>query len=151
MTIASVTQAAAYPITDVVDVALRDGTSIHLRPVQEADRIAIRVFFEHVSSESLWFRFLGLPNLDWDTDWSVDVDYADRYALVATAGAERSIVAHGVYARIDADHAEVAFVVADAWQKHGIATIMLAHLAAAAAQHRIALFTAWRNRRRTLL
>jgi acetyl coenzyme A synthetase (ADP forming)-like protein len=138
-----VTEAAAYPIADVVDVALRDGKSIHIRPVQEADRMAIRAFFEHVSSESLWFRFLGLPNLDWVTNWSVDVDYADRYALVATAGAERSIVAHGAYARIDADHAEVAFVVADAWQKHGIATIMLAHLAAAAKHHRISLFTAW--------
>jgi acetate---CoA ligase (ADP-forming) len=138
-----VTEAAAYPIADVVDVALRDGKSIHIRPVQEADRMAIRAFFEHVSSESLWFRFLGLPNLDWVTNWSVDVDYTDRYALVATAGAERSIVAHGAYARIDADHAEVAFVVADAWQKHGIATIMLGHLAAAAEHHRISLFTAW--------
>ena len=140
---ASVAEAAAYPISDVVDVALRDGTSIHIRPVQEADRMAIRAFFEHVSSESLWFRFLGLPSLDWVTNWSLDVDYADRYALVATAGAERSIVAHGAYARIDADHAEVAFVVADAWQQHGIATVMLAHLAAAAEHHRISRFTAW--------
>jgi acetyl coenzyme A synthetase (ADP forming)-like protein len=143
MTMASVTEAAAYPISDVVDVALRDGQSIHIRPVQESDRMAIHAFFEHLSSDSLWFRFLGMPSLDWATNWSVDVDYADRYAIVATAGADRSIVAHGAYARIDADHAEVAFVVADAWQKHGIATIMLAHLAAAAERHRISLFIAW--------
>jgi acetyl coenzyme A synthetase (ADP forming)-like protein len=143
MTMTSVTQSTAYPITDVVDVALRDGKSIHIRPVQEADRMASHAFFEHLSSESLWFRFLGLPNLDWVTSWSVDVDYADRYAVVATSGAEESIVAHGAYARIDADHAEVAFVVADAWQKHGIATIMLGHLAAAAERHGISLFTAW--------
>jgi acetate---CoA ligase (ADP-forming) len=140
---ALVTQAATYPITDVVDVALRDGKSIHIRPAQEADRIAIRAFFEHLSSESLWFRFLGSPSLDWVTNWSVDVDYADRYALVATAGPDRSIVAHGAYSRTDADHAEVAFVVADAWQQHGIATIMLAHLAAAARQHQISAFVAW--------
>jgi len=127
----------------VVDVALRDGKSIHIRPVQEADRTAIHSFYERLSSESLWFRFLGLPNLDWVTRWSVDVDYADRYALVATAGPDRSIVAHGAYSRTDAEHAEVAFVVADAWQQHGIATIMLAHLAAAAQQHQISVFIAW--------
>ena len=75
----------AYPAGDAVDVALRDGKSIHIRPVQEVDRTAIRGFFERLSTDSLWFRFLGLPSLDWVTDWSVDVDYADRYALVATA------------------------------------------------------------------
>ena len=53
-----------------------------------------------------------------------------------------TIVAHGAYIRIDAGRAEVAFVVADAWQGRGIATIMLAHLAAAAEQHGIATFTA---------
>lgn len=143
MTIALATEPTAYPIGDVVDVALRDGTSIHIRPVQQADRMAIRAFLEQLSSESLWFRFLGLPNLDWVTNWSVEVDYADRYALVATAGPERSIVAHGAYARTGTDHAEVAFVVADAWQQHGIATLMLAHLAAAAEQHQISVLTAW--------
>jgi acetyl coenzyme A synthetase (ADP forming)-like protein len=142
MTLISPTPATAYPTGDAVDVALRDGQSIHIRPVQEADRAAIRGFFEQLSSDSLWFRFLGLPSLDWATNWSVDVDYADRYALVATAGPGQSIVAHGAYIRIDADHAEVAFVVADAWQHHGIATIMLAHLAAVAQQHRISMFTA---------
>ena len=38
--------------------------------------------------------------------------------------------------------AEVAFLVADAWQGHGIATLMLAHLAAAAQEHGIETFTA---------
>jgi acetate---CoA ligase (ADP-forming) len=136
------TPAATYPFDEAVDVALRDGSSIHVRPVQDADRGAIRTFYDNLSSESLWFRFLGLPPLDWVTNWSVDVDYADRYALVATVGPERPIVAHGAYSRIDGDRAEVAFVVADAWQRRGIATIMLAHLAAAAVHHQISVFTA---------
>ncbi len=49
------------------------------------------------------------------TTWSVDVDYADRYALVAETGEPpRVIVAHAAYVRDRADRAEVAFLVADA-------------------------------------
>ena len=123
-------------------MALRDGSSIHIRPVQGSDRDAMRTFFEALSSDSICFRFFGLPNIDWATEWSVDVDYADRYAVVATAGPDHAIVAHGAYIRIDGGRAEVAFVVADAWQGHGIATIMLALLAAAAEEHGISMFTA---------
>jgi acetyl coenzyme A synthetase (ADP forming)-like protein len=131
-----------YPAGDAVDVALRDGSCIRLRPVADADRSAIRAFYEELSSDSVCFRFFGMPDLDWAADWSVDVDYADRYALVATAGHDHAIVAHGAYIRIDAGRAEVAFVVADEWQGRGIATIMLAHLAAVAEQHGIPVFTA---------
>jgi acetate---CoA ligase (ADP-forming) len=122
---------AVYPAGEEVD-ALRDGSSLHIRPVRDADRAAIRTFFQGLSGESRSFRFFGAPNLDWVTNWSVDVDYADHYALVATTGPDRAIVAHGVYVRTDPGRAEVAFVVADAWQGRGIATIMLTHLAAAA-------------------
>jgi acetyl coenzyme A synthetase (ADP forming)-like protein len=142
MTAAVPAPPSAYPAADVVDVGLRDGSSIHIRPVREADRTAIRGFFEGLSSDSLCLRFFGAPSLDWVTDWSVDVDYADRYALVATAGQAQTIVAHGAYIRIDADRAEVAFVVADAWQRRGIATIMIAHLASVAEHHGISVFTA---------
>jgi acetyl coenzyme A synthetase (ADP forming)-like protein len=100
------------------------------------------VFFERLSSDSLVSRFFGIADLDWATDWSVNVDYADRYALVATAGPDHAIVAHGAYVRIDPGRAEIAFVVAEAWQGRGIATIMLAHLAAVAQQHGIAMFAA---------
>ena len=133
---------AAYPSDRSADVALRDGSSMHIRPVSSADRPAIRAFLELLSRDSLGFRFFGAPDLEWVTGWSVDVDYADRYALVATAGPDHAIVAHGAYMRIDSARAEVAFVVADAWQGKGIATIMLAHLAAAAEQHGIRTFTA---------
>ena len=58
------------------------------------------------------------------------------------AGARASIVAHAAYVRIDATRAEVAFLVADAWQGRGISTILLAHLAEAAEQHGITTFVA---------
>jgi acetyl coenzyme A synthetase (ADP forming)-like protein len=127
----------AYPSAHVVDVALRDGSTLHIRPVSSEDAPAIKTFLRELSVESIGFRFFGSPNLDWVTGWSVDVDYSDRYALVASTGPQDAIVAHGAYMRLDEHRAEVAFMVSDAWQGRGIATIMLAHLAAAAEEHGI--------------
>ncbi len=125
-----------------VDVALRDGSTVHLRPVRAGDGPAMRAFFDALSPESIGLRFFGVPNVDWVTKWAVDVDRDDRYALVATSGPEHAIVAHGAYVRSRAHGAEVAFVVADAWQRRGIATIMLGQLAAAAAEQGITVFAA---------
>lgn len=132
----------AYPASNVVDVALRDGSTVQVRPVRADDEAKLRRFLVGLSAETAGLRFFGALNLEWVTAWSVDVDYADRYALVATAGAEARVVAHGAYVRIDQTRAEVAFMVSDAWQGRGIATIMLAHLAAVAEQHGITTFTA---------
>ena len=134
--------AALDPVDEAVDVSLRDGSSMRLRPVLPGDEPGMRRFYDQLSTDSIVFRFFGLADLDWATTWSVDVDHADREALVAIAGPDRAIVAHGIYIRSDATRAEVAFVVADGWQKHGIATIMLAHLAAAANRRGIETFTA---------
>jgi acetyl coenzyme A synthetase (ADP forming)-like protein len=125
-----------------VDVALRDGSTLRVRPVAPGDAPAMRTFFEALSLESIGLRFFGAPNVEWVTRWAVDVDYANRYALVATSGPGQAIVGHGAYIRIDAQRAEVAFVVADQWQGYGIATIMLGQLAAAAQEHGISVFTA---------
>ncbi|HUB36607.1 MAG TPA: GNAT family N-acetyltransferase [Solirubrobacteraceae bacterium] len=134
--------AAPYPSAHVVDVALRDGSSLHIRPVRPDDGDAIHAFLYALSPETVDLRFFGAPNLEWVANWSIDVDYRDRYALVATAGPDAQIVAHGAYIRVSPHRAEVAFMVADSWQGKGIATVMLAHLAAAAAEHDIAAFIA---------
>ncbi|HZE05473.1 MAG TPA: GNAT family N-acetyltransferase, partial [Solirubrobacteraceae bacterium] len=112
------------------------------RPVRPADGAAIRAFLEGVSADSIGFRFFGTPNLGWATEWAVDVDYADRFGLVVETGTPSVIVAHAVYVRIDATRAEVAFLVTDAWQGNGIATILLAHLAEVAQEHGISTFVA---------
>ncbi|HTX09179.1 MAG TPA: GNAT family N-acetyltransferase [Solirubrobacteraceae bacterium] len=131
-----------YPADREADVVLRDGTTVHVRPVRADDGPAIRDFLEAVSPESIGFRFFGAPNINWTTRWAVDVDYADRFGLVVESGSPTAIVAHAVYVRIDANRAEVAFLVTDAWQGRGIATILLAHLAEVAQQHGITTFVA---------
>ncbi|HEX5192058.1 MAG TPA: GNAT family N-acetyltransferase [Solirubrobacteraceae bacterium] len=134
--------AAAYPRDREAEIALRDGSTVHVRPVRADDRDAIRVFLEGVSPESIGFRFFGMPSLDWVTRWSLDVDYADRFALVAESGSPRRIVAHAAYVRENPRRAEVAFLVADRWQGRGIATVLLAQLAEVAQAHAISAFTA---------
>ncbi len=137
---------ATYRGASEVDVALRDGSTVCVRPVTVEDRPAIDVFLRGLSPESVGFRFFGAVSFEWVGEWAVDMDYADRYALVAVAGPERRIVAHAAYVRTGSGaaggRAEVAFLVADAWQGHGIATLLLAHLAAAAQEQEIETFTA---------
>ena len=132
--------AARYPPEREADVVLRDGATVHVRPVRADDGPAMRAFLESVSPDSIWFRFFGTPNLDWATSWSVNVDYADRFGLVVESGNPRAIIAHAAYVRIDDERAEVAFLVADAWQGRGISTILLAHLAEVAEQHGFSTF-----------
>jgi acetate---CoA ligase (ADP-forming) len=134
--------ADGYPSVYEVDIALRDGSTIHVRPVTRADGPAMLAFLRGLSPESIGLRFFGRVNLDWVTQWSTDVDYDDKFGLVATAGPDRAIVAHAAYVRSGPERAEMAFVVADGWQERGIATIMLAHLARAAEEHGVKLFTA---------
>ncbi len=131
-----------YPHEREADVVLRDGSTVHVRPVRVDDDVQIREFLKALSVESIGFRFFGAPDLEWVTHWSVDVDYADRFALVVVSGSPSAIIAHAAYIRTGPDKAEVAFLVSDAWHGHGIATILLAHLAAIAELHGITTFTA---------
>jgi acetyl coenzyme A synthetase (ADP forming)-like protein len=145
---------SAYPADREAEIVLMDGSTVHVRPVRTEDKDAIRTFLEGVSADSIAFRFFGMINLNWVTEWAVDVDYADRFALVVETGSPRRIIAHAAYIRagrrpgaeppqvVPTKTAEVAFLVADAWQRKGISTILLAHLAAVAEQHGIDSFWA---------
>ena len=133
---------AAYPRENAVDVALRDGSTVSVRPVREQDREAIGQFLRSMSRDSLYLRAFGFPNIDRLTDWSIDVDYTDRYGLVVTTGGEQAIVAHAAYVKTGPGRAEVAFEVADSLQGQGIGTLLLGQLAGVAAQHGITEFTA---------
>ncbi len=138
----STSAAASYPRDREAEIVLRDGSTVHVRPVRPSDEPAIHSFLEALSPESIGFRFFGYPNLDWATKWAVDVDYAGRFALIAETGTPRQIIAHAAYMREDAQRAEVAFMVADDWQGKGISTALLAHIAEVAGRQGITTFTA---------
>lgn len=133
----------AYPEQREADVALRDGSTVRVRPVRSEDRPALRTFLGELSDESRAFRFFSMgTNLDRAADWASEVDYDTRYGLVALRGTEQRVVGNASYVSEGEGRAEVAFAVADELQGRGLGTILLAHLAEAAADAGIGLFEA---------
>ncbi len=127
-------------------LVLRDGAIVHVRPIRPSDTELLRTFHAGLSADSIIFRFFHfVPVLsEKDAEHFTHVDYRNRMALLATTlveGEERII---GVvrYDRIGPDRAEVAFVVADQWQGHGIATLLLHRLAAYARELGFTTFVA---------
>jgi GNAT superfamily N-acetyltransferase len=112
------------------DVVLTDGTSVHVRAIRPADADALVEFHSRLSPQSIVLRFFGPhPRLsEAEVERFTHVDGVDRVAFVAERDAR--LVAVARYDRSPArDEAEVAFVVDDAFQGHGLGTILLQHLA----------------------
>jgi acetate---CoA ligase (ADP-forming) len=132
-----------YPAHREADVALRDGSTLHVRPVRSEDREALLEFFGGLSEEALGFRFFSpAADLDAAVTLALDVDYSERFGLVATRGAGPRLVGHAAYFATGDGRAEIAFAIADELQGHGLGTILLAHLAEVAQGAGIELFEA---------
>ncbi len=127
----------------VETVALTDGTPVDLRPMRAHDGADLISFHHTLSTESTYLRFFSVhPELSADeVDRFTHVDHRDREAIVARI--DGAIVGVARFDRIDdSDRAEVAFVVADAWQGHGLGTAMFDALASLARRAHIAWFVA---------
>ncbi|MEW9530004.1 GNAT family N-acetyltransferase [Microbispora sp. NPDC049125] len=132
-----------YPAHWEADVVLSDGGTAHLRPIRPDDAGLLRSFYSRLSEQSIYYRFFGpRPRLtDREIAWFTNVDYDDRVALIATIGAEMAAVVR--YDRVEPrDHAEVAFLVEDAHQGRGMASVLMEHLRAAARERGIRTFIA---------
>jgi GNAT superfamily N-acetyltransferase len=132
-----------YPAALECDAVVADGLSVHLRPIREEDGARLVVFHAGLTERSVYRRYFFLhPKLaPEEVERLTHVDYRDRLALVVEV--DTVMVAVGRYDRLpDTDRAEVAFVVADEVQHHGIATLLLERLAAAAWGNGITVFVA---------
>lgn len=136
---------ADYPSEYELDIVLRDGETVQVRPITPDDGDLMIQFFESLGPESRYFRFFrvkrDLPPEE--VKYFTTVDYSSRMALIVMDG-ETMI---GV-ARYDRDHgsptsAEVAFAVADDQQGRGIGTTLLNLLTAHARGHGVESFSAF--------
>nr|WP_309231097.1 GNAT family N-acetyltransferase [Nocardia sp. SYP-A9097] len=128
------------------DVLASDGGVVRLRPITPDDAGSLERFHTGLSDRTRYLRYFGpYPRMTAkDLYRTTHVDYRDRVGLVIELGDD--IIAVGRYEylaeRAGARSAEVAFVVADQHQGRGLGSILLEHLAGAAAENAIETFVA---------
>ena len=139
-----------YPAEFDVDVVLRDGEIVRLRPIRPEDRDMEADFITRISPESLYNRFFQVKSelTDEELDYFTQIDYADRMAFVAIC--DDKMVAVGRYDTAppeeeDGDRrmAEVAFLVEDDFQGRGLGSLLLQHLTVYARLQGIERFRAY--------
>jgi RimJ/RimL family protein N-acetyltransferase len=134
--------APAFPADLESDELTLEGP-VHVRPIRPDDADALVEFHDGLSHDTQYLRFFSAhPHLSpREIDRFTHVDYGDRLALVVES--DGHLLAVGRYDRVGtSEGAEVAFVVADAHQGHGLCTMLLHRLAAAAPSHGITRFVA---------
>ncbi|MGF1665312.1 MAG: GNAT family N-acetyltransferase [Acidimicrobiia bacterium] len=125
---------AGYPHEFEFDVLLKDGRVVHIRPIRPDDAQLEHDFILRVGPQSMYQRFFRAKKdlSPEELRYFTTIDYDDRMALIALSGEQ--MVAVGRYdvtagkMRDGGRVAEVAFLVEDAYQGHGIASLLLQHL-----------------------
>jgi GNAT superfamily N-acetyltransferase len=120
------------PAHDPMTRTARDGTVVHLRPVRGDDGPRIEELFASSSADTIFNRFLAPlarlegerlralthpePGTECALAACIDVDGRERMAGV------------GRFRRVSAEIAEIAIVVGDPWQRHGVGRMLLRQL-----------------------
>jgi acetyltransferase len=124
-----------YPEQYFKTVLLSDGTAAFLRPIKPTDDDLMVELFNSFSKETVYFRFFStlkyMPKEQLEK--MTHIDYEKQMAIVALVredGRER-MVAVGRYTleENNPDEAEFAIVVQDSFQRRGMGTEVLRHLA----------------------
>ena len=133
-----------YPADWENNVALRDGTTIRIRPIKPTDSDSLQAMVGRMSRQSVYHRFFQIKTQlePEELDAFTNLDYVDHMALVAVRGDD--IVGVGRYWRDESNPelADVAFAVVDAEQGKGIATRLVRYLTTYADKQGITAFRA---------
>src|SRR3979409_1216020 len=115
---------------------------VGLARLERSDGEALRRLFYRLSPETIYRRFhspVTRPD-QIQPERLLDVDHHDREAVLAVVAGEIVVVAR-YFRQSGTDAAELAVVVADDWQRQGLATRMLGALAQLAQSTEIRQFT----------
>jgi GNAT superfamily N-acetyltransferase len=132
-----------YPWQLERDVTATDGLCFRVRAIRPDDAGRLVDFHRRLSAHSVYLRFFTFhPTLSAaEVARFTTVDYVDRLALVAAEGDR--LIAVGRFDRVPGTtEAEVAFIVADEFQHHGIGALLLDELVNAARDRGIETLTA---------
>jgi RimJ/RimL family protein N-acetyltransferase len=130
-----------------IQVEVKGGLRLHVRPIRHEDEPLLQEAFSQMSERSVYFRFFSpLKRLPEELAHRLaQVDYKDRFALVATThgtGGSERIVGVARYDRAPGtDTAEVALAVVDDYQRRGVGASLLGLLAQVAREHDIRRFS----------
>ncbi|HTQ41582.1 MAG TPA: GNAT family N-acetyltransferase [Polyangiaceae bacterium] len=125
---------------------LADGAQVHVRHVRPSDERVLRAAFRELSARSRYQRFLGPVSELSDSHWRYlcDVDGRDHVAFIALDGESHPVgVARFVRQWIAPSSAEMAITVADAWQRRGAGSLLVALLAETARSVGVESFVAY--------
>lgn len=131
-----------------IETQLRDGTPVHIRPIEAGDKHLLEVGLQQLSDEDRHFRFFApISRLSDDMLHNfTDIDHVDAEAIGAldigqTPGAPIGVAR---YFRLPGTPAvaEVAVTVTPAYQGRGVGSLLLALLAHRAVSNGITAFTA---------
>jgi acyl-CoA hydrolase/GNAT superfamily N-acetyltransferase len=138
---------ADYPRKWELPLEPVNGKAVLLRPSRLTDERKVLSLLHELSETSLYKRFMHRYQAGREgTQQILDVDYEDSMALViqvTAAGQEPEIVGVAQYFVEPATRAaQVAFMVHDSWQGHGLGTALFAHLIRIAREVHVKTFTA---------
>lgn len=115
-----------YPLHLIQDWKIGDGRAVRTRPVRPEDAQLLLGFFESLSTETRFMRFM--EEIEALSPAMVarftQIDYDREMALIATTldeqGGERMIGSARYALAEDGESVEFALVVSDAWQRYGL-------------------------------
>ena len=126
---------------------LNNGTLLNFRPIHPTDEPRMRDLFYKLSEATIYYRFMSHQKrvTRHQIQDFVYIDHRNDVTIVGTlpeAYGEEIIAVGSYYLDQKTNLAEVAFVVSDKWQNHGIGTFLHRHLMRIARRNGIRGFTA---------
>jgi GNAT superfamily N-acetyltransferase len=126
---------------------LKNGKIVEFRPLLPSDEFAYRNFFYSLQEKTIYLRFFykmrTFSHEIVQKQWS-SVDYRKNMSIIGLVqkGGHKEIMAIGSYAEDDNERAEVAFVVREDFQGHGVASYLLEILEKIAKENSYSSFSA---------